>query len=105
MKPQASCKNCTKRKVGCHDRCEEYQKFKKEMREWQEYLDKEYVQTRRILMIRRVKMLVNININDNKCNYVECVHYLEGECQDDAARNDCIDIAKGVLCIEEVNNE
>lgn len=40
MKPQASCKNCTKRKVGCHDRCEEYQKFKKEMREWQEYLDK-----------------------------------------------------------------
>ena len=40
MKPQASCKNCAKRKVGCHDRCEEYQKFKKEMREWQEYLDK-----------------------------------------------------------------
>lgn len=40
MKPQASCKDCTKRKVGCHDRCEEYQKFKKEMREWQEYLDK-----------------------------------------------------------------
>lgn len=56
-------------------------------------------------MIRRVKMLVNININDNKCNYVECVHYLDGECQDDAARKDCIDIAKGVLCIEEVNNE
>lgn len=40
MKPQASCKNCTKRKVGCHDRCEEYQRFKVEMREWQEYMDK-----------------------------------------------------------------
>lgn len=40
MKPKATCKGCEKREVGCHDRCEEYQNFKREMREWQFNLDK-----------------------------------------------------------------
>lgn len=25
-----TCKNCTKRYLGCHDKCEEYQKIKKQ---------------------------------------------------------------------------
>lgn len=25
-----TCKNCTERYLGCHDKCEEYQKIKKE---------------------------------------------------------------------------
>lgn len=27
------CKDCTKRHVGCHDKCEEYANFKKELKE------------------------------------------------------------------------
>lgn len=30
MVPAAPCKDCEKREFGCHDRCPEYQQFKKE---------------------------------------------------------------------------
>lgn len=30
MKPSAPCKNCEKREFGCHDRCADYQTFKKD---------------------------------------------------------------------------
>lgn len=29
-RPEAPCKNCSDRDFGCHERCETYQKFKKE---------------------------------------------------------------------------
>lgn len=36
----APCKGCTKRELGCHDRCEEYQTFKKEYAEVKEMIRK-----------------------------------------------------------------
>ncbi len=33
MENECNCKNCDHRTVGCHGRCEEYQKFYRERRE------------------------------------------------------------------------
>ena len=51
-------------------------------------------------------MLVDLNINNNKCQFEHCRHFENGECLDDKARKDCVDIAMAVLCIkDEVKNE
>ena len=33
MKPKCPCKNCDRRKIGCHARCEPYQAWAKELDE------------------------------------------------------------------------
>lgn len=51
-------------------------------------------------------MLVNLNIKNNKCQFEQCRHFDNGNCLDDKARKDCVDIAIAVLCVkDEVENE
>ena len=42
MKPQAPCKGCKppERYLGCHDRCQKFQEFRKELKIWQDNIDK-----------------------------------------------------------------
>ena len=34
MEPVAPCKDCPEREIGCHERCEKYQTFRKDRREF-----------------------------------------------------------------------
>lgn len=34
MQPVAPCKDCPEKELGCHDRCERYQEFRKTRREY-----------------------------------------------------------------------
>lgn len=47
-------------------------------------------------------MQVDIDIAKNNCHFEQCRHYLDGECQNNEARKDCIEIAVSVLCIEDI---
>lgn len=44
---------------------------------------------------------LEINLRENKCRFEQCVHYEDGECLNDAARKNCLDIALAVLCCED----
>ena len=50
---------------------------------------------------RMAHMKLEIDLKSMKCNYKECWHYYEGECQDEEARKNCQDIALAVLCVSE----
>lgn len=39
MKPQAPCKDCDERYLGCHDRCEKYKEFSDKVLEWNKQLN------------------------------------------------------------------
>lgn len=39
MKPQAPCKDCKDRYLGCHDRCEKYKTFREDVFEWGKQLN------------------------------------------------------------------
>lgn len=52
MRIQSPCLNCSKRKVGCHSKCQEYKDFRSELDEYNAYrhrqqeLDSEYYEVK-----------------------------------------------------------
>ena len=50
-------------------------------------------------------MMVEIDLQSNKCRFPECRHYNNGICESNKHRNECMDIALAVLSIDEVADE
>lgn len=48
---------------------------------------------------------LEINLRENKCHFEQCIHYVDGECQSDDARKNCLEIALAVLCCEDSYDE
>ena len=48
MKPEAPCKNCTDRHLGCHSECEEYIAYKQAAREYTVLVAKARSQNRKL---------------------------------------------------------
>ena len=56
MRPKGTCKDCTRREIGCHAFCEDYKAFKEEMEKIQAARDKEneyYILKRDMSNVRR----------------------------------------------------
>lgn len=60
MQPVAPCKDCQEKELGCHDRCEKYQEFRKTRREFNQKMSEfgiynSYVADRKAKILARRK--------------------------------------------------
>lgn len=46
-----------------------------------------------------------IETENNKCNFRECRNYENGECLDDKARKDCVEMSMAILCISQEDED
>lgn len=101
MVPTAPCKDCKDREFGCHDRCPEYQQFRRKncsiTFRWPKFTMIMFISRRK----QKNMQTINENIKSNNCNFEFCRNYEDGKCLNAEDRKNCLEIAMAVLCINE----